>query len=62
MFKSLYLVLIVLVLKKDGKVCMCIDFCKLNEVIKKDVYFFLRIDDMLDVFNNFKYFSVLDLC
>lgn len=60
--KSPYSAPIVLVPKKDGKVRMCIDFRKLNEVTKKDVYPLPRIDDMLDALNNSKYFSVLDLC
>ena len=60
--KSPYSAPIVLVPKKDGKVRMCIDFRKINEVTKKDVYPLPRIDDMLDALNKSKYFSVLDLC
>ena len=60
--KSPYSAPIVLVTKKDGKVRMCIDFRKINEVKIKGVYSLPRIDDMLDALNNSKYFSVLDLC
>lgn len=41
LFNSLWLVLVVLVKKKDGKYCFCIDYCKLKSNIINDVYFFL---------------------
>lgn len=40
--------LVCLVVKKDGIFRFCLDFRKLNNIIKKDVYLLLRIDDMLD--------------
>jgi len=44
--------------KKDGTIRFCIDFRKLNAVIKKDSYSLPRIDDQLS--GNVRYFT-LDL-
>lgn len=45
---SLWLLFVVFVKKKDGIIRFCVDYCKFNGVIIKDVYFLLRIDDLLD--------------
>lgn len=53
--------LIVLVPKKDGTCCMCVDYQALNKIIIKNRYPLLRIDDLLDQLKNAKYFTKLDL-
>ncbi len=50
----------VLIRKKTGDLQFCIDFQKLNNHTKKDVYLLPRIDDMMDSLAGAKYFS-LDL-
>lgn len=60
-FSSLWVFNIVLVLKKDGKIRFCVDYCQFNDVIIKDVYFFFRVDECLDFFLNLKWFSLMDL-
>ena len=52
---------VVLVPKKDGTSHFCIDYRLLNGV-RKDVYPLPRIDDILDMLGETKYFSSLDLC
>ena len=52
---------VVLVSKKDGGVRFCVDYRKLNNVTKLDVYPLPRIDDHLDALTGSKYFSTLDL-
>lgn len=52
---------VVLVKKKDGALRFCVDYQKLNNVTKKDVYPLLRIDSSLDRLRRARYFSSLDL-
>lgn len=52
---------VVLVKKKDGTLRFCVDYRKLNQVTKKDVYPLPRIDDSLDRLRNARYFSSMDL-
>ena len=54
---------VVLVAKKDGSMCFCIDYQKLNAITKKDVFPLPRIDDALDMLAtcSARYFSTLDL-
>ena len=39
---------VVLVQKKDGGLCFCIDFCHLNACMKKDSYPLPRIQEVLE--------------
>jgi hypothetical protein len=52
---------VVLVTKKNGKKRFCVDYRKLNAIMKKDSYPLPRIDEMLDSLAGAKYFSTLDL-
>ncbi len=52
---------VVLVTKKDGTTCFCVDYRKLNDVTRKDAYPLPRIDDTLDALRSSQYFSMLDL-
>lgn len=61
LFLSLWVSLIVLVWKKDGFLRFCIDFRRFNNVIVKDVYLLLRIDELLDVLGGFRWFFILDM-
>ncbi|KAH9087996.1 hypothetical protein LEN26_019710 [Aphanomyces euteiches] len=47
--------------KPDGSIRFCIDYGQLNEVTIKDSYPLPRIDDLLDVLGNAKYFSTMDV-
>jgi len=39
---------IVLVPKKDGSLCFCVDYRKVNKITHKDAYPIPRIDNILD--------------
>ncbi|MCW4264114.1 MAG: retroviral-like aspartic protease family protein [Candidatus Thiodiazotropha endolucinida] len=52
---------IVLVSKKDGGVRPCVDYRKLNELVKPDGFPLPRIQDCLDAVAGSKLFSTLDL-
>ena len=52
---------VVLVTKKDGTTCFCVDYRKLNDVTRKDAYPLLWIDNTLDTLRGSQYFSTLDL-
>ena len=52
---------VVLVKKKTCKLCFCIDYRKLNEATKKDVYPLPRIDECLDAMCGARWFSTFDL-
>lgn len=52
---------VVLVMKKDGSIRFCVDYRKLNQITKKDVYPLPRIDDMLDTMANMHYYTSIDL-
>ena len=52
---------IVLVRKRNGKLCICVDYRHLNSVTKPDAYTLPRIDDLLDQLGSAKYFTTLDL-
>ena len=52
---------VVLVKKKDGSYCFCIDYHKLNNVMVKDSYPLRRTDDTMDSLAGAWCFSTLDL-
>jgi hypothetical protein len=47
--------------KKDGTWRLCMDFRKLNEVVKPCVYPLPRIEDIFDTLEGNKYFTAIDL-
>lgn len=53
---------VVLVPKKDWTSRFCMDNRQLNGVSRKDMYPLPCIDDFLDILDETKYFSSLDLC
>ena len=52
---------VVLVRKKDGTLCFCVDYRGLNSVTKLDKFPLPRIDDLLDQLGRSRYFTTLDL-
>ena len=52
---------VVLVEKKDGDVCFCIDYHKVNQVAKFDAYPMPRVEYVLEDVGPAKYISTLDL-
>jgi hypothetical protein len=52
---------VVLVPKKNGDLCFCVDYRKLNDVTRKDCFPLPRIDDTLDTLAGAKWFPTLDL-
>ncbi|CAG8477697.1 4990_t:CDS:2 [Dentiscutata erythropus] len=52
---------IVVVPKKSEKLCLYIDYCKLNAVMKKNSYPLPCMDDLLETFSKARLFSSLDL-
>ena len=52
---------VVIVTKKDGTARFCIDYRKLNEITKKDVYPLPSIEVCLDALAGARYFSTFDL-
>ena len=52
---------VVMVKKRDGTVRFCIDYRKVNDLIRKDKFPLPKIDTCLDILNGSKYFSSCDL-
>ena len=52
---------IVVVMKKDGGISICIDYRRHNKVTQGDAYPMPRIDDVLDDLGQARYLSTLDL-
>ena len=52
---------IVVVKKKDGSNCICVDYQKLNTITKFDAYPMPQIDEMLDAVGEAQYINTLDL-
>ncbi|CAF3093817.1 unnamed protein product, partial [Rotaria sp. Silwood2] len=52
---------VVLAPEKDGFICFCIDYRKLNEITIRDAYPIPRIDDTLDALQHAHFVSTLDL-
>ncbi len=53
---------IVIVSKKDGSLCICIDFRKLNAIYFFDAYPIPRIENLLERTGQANYITTLDLC
>ena len=52
---------VVLVEKRDGSYCFCVDYRRLNAVTKMDIFPLPCVDDTLDMLSQTRYFSTLDL-
>ena len=52
---------VVLMCKKDGDLCFCIDFCKLNARTKKDSYLLPQIQEAIESLVEAECFACLDL-
>ena len=59
---SLYSVLVLFVKKKDGSLYLCVDFCGLNHIFKKDCYPLLLISNLLNLLYKAWIYSKIDLC
>ncbi|KAK7893383.1 hypothetical protein WMY93_022535 [Mugilogobius chulae] len=53
---------VVIVVKKDGSLRICIDFRKLNAMSEFDAYPMPRIDELLEKIGRAKFITTLDLC
>ena len=53
---------VVLVLKKDGTMMMCVDYRSLNKKTIKNRYPIPRIDEFMDELHGAVFFSKIDLC
>ena len=58
--QSLWCNVVVLVHKKDGSLCFCVDFCRLNACTKKDLYLLPRIQEALESMAGTGHFSTMD--
>ena len=58
---SLWALPIVIVAKKNESLRYCIDYRKLNKIIKTDAHPLPRIDDLLEQFREAKWFTTFDL-
>ena len=52
---------VVIVTKKDKSLRYCVDYRKLNKIIKTDTYLLLRIDNLLEQFREAKWLITFDL-
>ena len=52
---------IVVVLKMDGSVRICVDYRRLNDITRNNAYPLPRIEDIFDALRKSKYFSTLNL-
>jgi len=51
---------IVVVPKKNGKLQICVDFCKLNDTTKKNSYLLLFIDEVFNIVASHETYSFFD--
>ena len=58
---SLHSTPVLFVKKKDGSLCLCVDFRSLNHISKKDCYPLLLISDLLDLPRKAHVYSKIDL-
>ena len=54
--------LTILVKKRSGELCFCVDYRRLNSSTRNCVQPLLRISNILDILGDAKYFSILDFC
>ena len=59
---SLHSAPVLFIKKKDGSLCLCIDFCGLNHIFKKDCYLLPLISNLLDSSRKAQVYSKIDLC
>jgi len=52
---------IVVISKKDGSLCFCVEYRKRNSVTRRDAYPLPRIDSCLDALSGAQFFSAFDL-
>jgi len=52
---------ILFVKKKDGLLCLCVDFCRLNHITKEDCYPLPLISDLLDAPGKAHIYTKIDL-
>jgi len=53
---------VLFVKKKDGSLRLCVDFCSLNHISKKDCYLLPLISSLLDSPRKARVYSKIDLC
>ncbi|MBW0536898.1 hypothetical protein O181_076613 [Austropuccinia psidii MF-1] len=53
---------VLFVKKKDGPLRLCVDYCKVNVVTRKNTYPVPPMNQLLNVFNGSSIFSKIDLC
>ena len=58
---SLHSALVLFIKKKDGSLCLCVDFHGLNHISKRDCYPLLLISDLLDSPHKAQIYSKIDL-
>jgi len=59
---SLHSALVLFVKKKDGLLCLCVNFCGFNYISKKDYYPLPLISDLLDSSCKTQVYSKINLC
>jgi len=59
---SLHSALVLFIKKKDSSLHLCVDFCSLNHISKKDCYLLPLISDLLDSPCKAQVYSKIDLC
>ena len=52
---------VLFVCKKDGSLCLCVNFRGLNKITKKDRYLLSHISDLLDAPSHAKVYTKIDL-